>query len=111
MTAKRASRDPLFETTWVHVFEQDTAAGAVYRPEDSAIPLSRRPRQRLKLAPDGSAQLFGAGPDDRPAARAATWDEEDGVLVVHASGGGAELRIVERSPDRLVVQTRGGGAS
>jgi hypothetical protein len=105
VTAKRASRDPLFDTTWVHVFEQDTAAGAVYRPEDSAIPLSRRPRERLRLAAGGSARLFTGGPDDRMTERAGTWSEEDDVLVVRADDGGTELRIVERSAERLVVQT------
>jgi hypothetical protein len=105
MTARGASRDPLFDTTWVHVFEEDTPAGAVYRPEESSIPLSRRPRERLKLSPDGSAQYCTAGPDDRPAGRAATWREEGGALVVRTDD--LALHIVERSPDRLVVQPGG----
>ncbi len=109
MTPIGASRDPLFATTWVHVFEEDTSAGAVYRPEASSIPLSRRPRERLKLSPDGSAHYFTAGPDDRPAGRAATWCEEDGGLVVRTDD--VELRIVDRSADRLVVQSRRAGAS
>lgn len=104
MSAKRAGRDRLFGTRWVHVFEEDTPAGAVYRAEDDAIPLSRRPRERLELDRDGSARLFGSGPDDRPAERPASWREEDGVIVVRAREGGVELRIVERSADRLVVK-------
>jgi hypothetical protein len=105
VTAKRKSRDPLFDTMWVHVFEQDTAAGAVYRPEDSSIPLSRRPRERLRLSANGSARLFAGGPDDRLTERAATWCEEDAVLVVRADDGGTVLRVVERSAERLVVRT------
>jgi hypothetical protein len=109
MTARRASRDPLFDTTWVHVFEEDTPAGAVYRPETSSIPLSRRPRERLQLSADGTAQMFTAAPDDRVTGRAATWCEEDGVRVVRARDDDTELRIGERAPDRLVVQSRRSG--
>ena len=87
----------------MHVFEEDTPAGAIYRPEEGPIPLSRRPRERLQLEQDGSAHLSGAGPDDRAIDQPATWRAEDGVLVVRARDG-TQLRIVERSADRLVVQ-------
>jgi hypothetical protein len=50
--------------------------------------------------------VFSAGPDDRPVERPATWWEEGGVIVVRAGEGGEELRIVGRSPERLVVQAR-----
>jgi len=105
---KRAARDRLFTTRWVHVFEEDTAEGAVYRPEDADIPLSRRPRERLELRADGSGRLITAGPDDRLVEQPATWQDEGGALVIRAREGGAELRIVERSAGRLVVQSRGG---
>jgi hypothetical protein len=91
------------------VFEEDTPTGAVYRAEDDAIPLSRRPRERLELDPNGSARLFQPGPDDRLTEQAGTWREEGSAVVVRAGKGGPELRIVERSPARLVVQVRGGG--
>jgi hypothetical protein len=103
---KRPPRDRLFETRWVHVFEEDTAAGAVFRAEDGDVPLSRRPRERLELDRDGSARLYVAGADDRLVDRPATWTEESGALVVRARDGGAEARIVERSPERLVVRLR-----
>jgi hypothetical protein len=96
--------DPLFATRWVHLFEQDTPQGEVYAPEDGPIPLSRRPRERLELKPDGSATVFVPGPDDRPAARPGRWTEEDGHVTVRSESGGAALRIVERSPTRLVVK-------
>ena len=94
----------LFATGWVHAFEEDTAEGAVYRPRGSKLPLSRRPRERLELSPDGTARIFVQGPDDRYVEEAARWHDEDGSIVVRARAGGAELRIVERSPDRLVVR-------
>ena len=58
--------DRLFTTRWVHLHEQDSAAGEVYAPEDGPVPLSRRPRQRLELQPDGTATVYHGGPDDRP---------------------------------------------
>jgi hypothetical protein len=108
VATKRAARDPLFATKWVHVFEEDTAEGAVYRAEDDAIPLSRRPRERLEFRPDGSARLLVPGPDDRLVEEKATWSDEDGALVVGAREGGTEVRVLDRSPKRLVVKVRRG---
>jgi hypothetical protein len=96
--------DRLFATRWVHVFEDDTPAGAVYRPDSGDIPLSRRPRAQLELSADGRATLFVPGPDDRLVARPATWREQGAGDVPEP--GGAEVRIVDRSPDRLVVRIR-----
>jgi hypothetical protein len=95
--------DRLFTTRWVHLYEQDSAAGEVYAPEDGPVPLSRRPRQRLELKPDGSAAIYTGGPDDRPTPTAAHWSEEDGQMVVRTGTGEPSLRIVERSPSRLVI--------
>jgi len=101
----------LFATGWVHVFEEDTAEGAVYRSEDDAIPLSRRPRERLEISPDGSARIFVPGPDDRLTEQRAAWREDGGALVLRARAGGPELRIVERSASRLVVRGGSGGGA
>jgi hypothetical protein len=96
--------DRLFATRWVHLFEQDSPKGEVYAPEDGPIPLSRRPRERIELKPDGSAVVFGPGADDRPAPRNARWTEDDSGVVVRLDAGGGALRIVERTPKRLVVR-------
>jgi hypothetical protein len=109
VAGKRKAKDPVFGKTWVHVFEEDTADGAVYRSEDDAIPLSRRPRERLQISPDGSARIFVPAPDDRLTEQRATWREDGGALVVRAGEDGPELRIVERTPSRLVVKMHGGG--
>jgi hypothetical protein len=95
-------RATLFGTRWVHAFEEDDAAGAVFRPEDADLPLSRRPRERLALAADGSAQLFVPGADDRPRPRDGTWREQGGEIVVATPAG--DYRVVSWSPDRLVVR-------
>jgi len=96
--------DRLFTTRWVHLHEQDSAAGEVYVPEDEPVPLSRRPRQRLELQPDGTATVYHGGPDDRPTPTAARWSKEDDHLVVRTETGNAALHIVERSPSRLVIR-------
>jgi hypothetical protein len=106
---KSAPDDFLHATRWVHVFEEDTPDGAVYRPESGGVPLSRRPREQLELRSDGRATLFVPGPDDRLVARPAVW--RDGDEGNEPRGGGTEVRIVDRSPQRLVVRFRGGGTS
>ena len=104
-----ATGDRLFATKWVHVFEEDTVEGAVYRPEAGEIPTSRRPRERLELKRDGSARLFVGGPDDRLVEHPATWRDAEGSPA-KGKVEGAEVRIVHRSADRLVVKIRGAGS-
>ena len=95
--------DPLFSTRWVHVAEEDTGEGAVYRPDDDTIPLSRVPRHWLELRADGSARLYAPGPDDRPVERPGTWVEEGTDASARAD---ADVTIVDKAPDRLVVKLR-----
>jgi hypothetical protein len=104
MPERPKPNDRLFTTRWVHLFEQDSPEGEVYAPEDGPIPLSRRPRERLELKPDGTAVVFGPGPDDRPSPSPARWTEDARGVVVRPERGGAALRIVERTPTRLVIQ-------
>ena len=100
-------RDGLFETRWIHVFEEDTAEGEVYRPETDDIPLSRRPRRRLSFSPDGTARVLLPGPDDRLAETLARWEAEGEPVANRASRGAGKtqtvIRIRERSPARLIV--------
>ena len=100
-----SSGDRLFATRWVHVFEEDTTEGAVYRPADAAIPLSRRPREQLELNPDGSGNVFNAGADDKLVNRPATWVKDGETTVIRTQDG--EFRVVAQSPDRIVVKIRG----
>ena len=103
-----AADDPLFTTRWVHVAEEDTSEGAVYRPDDENIPLSRKPRDWLELGEDGSARIYVPGPDDRPVARQATWRDR-AAGETPAARAAADVVIVEKSPTRLVVRLRGAG--
>ena len=109
MAAKRQPTGDLFSTRWVHVAEEDTADGAVYRPDDEHVPLSRKPRDWLELRKDGSARIFLPGPDDRPVEQRTTWQEAGQLRRTRGAGGAdAELQIVDRSPGRLVVKHRSG---
>jgi hypothetical protein len=92
---------------WVHVFEEDTPTGAVYRPDTAPVPLSRRPREAFTLHADGSAVVESGGPDDRSVDHPARWEQVGQELVItpggRGSAGGAALHIVKWSPDRVVV--------
>jgi hypothetical protein len=102
--SKRSGRKKPVTTTWVHVFEQDTPEGAVYLPaDDPNIPLSRRPRERIELSAGGKATLLVPGPDDRYVPQPARWTEGKDVAARDASGT-IKVRIVERSPNRLVIR-------
>lgn len=94
--------------TWVHVFEEDSAGREVYRPESGAIPLSRRPRERVQMHEDGTASIFMPGPDDRFVECDATWTKEKGETVIRMADGTLELRVVERTATRLVIERRRG---
>ena len=102
--------DRLYTTRWVHVFEEDTPEGAVYRPEDDNIPLSRRPRERLQLSADGTAKVITQGPDDRLVEKPATWtspSRETAAAAAAASSPAdlqADLQIVKQTPSRLIVR-------
>lgn len=104
MPGKSAKGDPLFATAWVHVFEEDTERGAVYRPEEDDIPLSRRPRERIQLQSDGSATVQISGADDRYVDQPASWIRDGNAIVIHA--GKRQLRLVAQSPGRLVIQSK-----
>jgi hypothetical protein len=105
-----AKKNSLFTTEWVHVHEEDTADGAVFKPATASIPLSRRPRERLSLDANGGARLFVQGADDRYAEQPANWKDEKGAVVVRTSTGDRVLRIVEQSADRLIVKMPGGAS-
>jgi hypothetical protein len=92
--------------TWVHVFEEDAAGREVYRPEDGPIPLSRRPRERVQLHPDGTASVFMPGPDDRFVEQKASWRDEGGETIIRLRDSHTELRVVEQSATRLVIERR-----
>ncbi len=92
MAPSRSDDESLFATTWVHVFEQDT------------------PRERLVLTRDGSARILAPGPDDRFVEQHATWSKEGDTVIVRANKGNLQLRVAQKAPDILIVQTRREGA-
>jgi len=97
---------------WIHMFEEDTEQGAVYRRDQGEAPLSRRPRERLEIDKDGTARMLVGGPDDRLNSIPATWTEKEGEVIVRLaqseskseSAAVREYRVVEHSADRLVLR-------
>jgi len=99
--------DALFATTWVHAFEEDGPQGAVYRPEGAPARLSRRPRERIELSPDGSARLVVGGPDDRLLELAARWREDAGEITITTEAADTPartLRVRLQSSEVLIVK-------
>jgi hypothetical protein len=111
MAGKDAEQAQLFGTTWVHVFEEDSSQGAMYRPEEDDIPLSRRPRERFQLERNGVARVLIPGPDDRYVEQPAKWSEDKGDVVIRTGTGKPSLRIVAQSPSRLIVKAQQPGGS
>ena len=108
MPAKKpGERDRLFETRWVHVFEEDTDEGEVYRPETAASPSRAGRGVGSPSRPDGTARVFLPGPDDRLVEVAARWEAEGERAAVSASRGAGKsatvIRIRDRSATRLVI--------
>lgn len=108
-----ADDDRLFNTRWVHVFEEDTPEGAVYRPEDDNIPLSRRPRERLELSADGTAKIITQGADDRLVEKPGEWTSGAREAAAAAPSSApslaapsADVVIVKESPSRLIVRRK-----
>jgi hypothetical protein len=95
--------DALFTTRWVHAYEHDTPAGAVYVPDSPAVPLSRRPREQVRFHDDGTAEYFTGTPDDRLAATPANWHEAGAAAP---AGGAARvvITVIERHEQRLVLR-------
>jgi hypothetical protein len=99
----------LFGIRWIHVFEEDTVDAEVYRPETQDVPLSRRPRCRLELSPDGTARILVPGPADRLVESRGVWRPEGERASVGARGSPGEeaavrlIRVREHSQARLVV--------
>jgi hypothetical protein len=108
MPRKQTKHGGLIAKRWVHIYEEDTEEGEVYRPETENIPLSRRPREAFELDQNGAAHVFLPGPDDRMSAIDATWHDEKGAIVLRAPAGrghrSVELRVVEASRNRLLVR-------
>jgi hypothetical protein len=94
---------------WIHVFEEDTERGAVYRRVPADLPLSRRPRERLVFAEDGTGKVVVGGADDRLVELPASWTEKEGEVILRlersSPNAKPEYRVVERTADQLLVRS------
>jgi hypothetical protein len=99
-----SATDPLFATRWVHAYERDSAAGAVFVPDGPAVPLSRRPREQVVFHADGRAEWFAGTADDRLAATPARWREAGDPGVAPTAAAPILITLVERHEARLVLR-------
>jgi hypothetical protein len=96
---------------WVHVEGDDVDAGAVYRDEDSDIPLSRRPRELLEFLPGNVVVKHVTGADDRAReVDRTTWTQDGGRIVFRFDSpdtrGATRYEIVQQAADHLVIERR-----
>ncbi|MFI0366920.1 hypothetical protein ACH35V_03520 [Actinomadura sp. 1N219] len=93
--------------SWVHAFEEDTPAEAVYRPADRPFPPARRPRRRIEFRPDGTYTERRPARDDRLNEVEGRWDAQgtDQIAVTFPDGSGSPfaLTVLSRTEDRLVL--------
>lgn len=103
MTARpRAAGTSPISGRWIHLFEEDSARGAVYVPETTDVPLSRRPREVLEFGADGRARVFRPSADDRLVSDTATWVLKGTDLRLESQDGATRHLRVE-SPTRIVL--------
>ena len=92
---------------WLHAYEEDSSGDEVYRPSTVELPLSRRPRERLRCKADGTAFIAVGGPDDRARKQPATWERDGDAIVIHITdppSSRSVYRVVSISADRLLVR-------
>ena len=99
---RRSVGTPTISGRWIHLFEEDSARGAVYVPETPDVPLSRRPREVLEFSPDGRARVFRPSADDRLVPDTATWVLEGADLRIESRDGPTRQGRIE-SPTRIVL--------
>lgn len=104
MAARRRSGAVAPAGRWVHLFEEDSARGAVYVPEASDVPLSRRPRGAVEFLADGQARIFQPSADDRLTPRPACWTAAGADLRLDFDDGTSWHARLE-APDRLLLRS------
>ena len=93
---------------WVHVDGDDTEGGAIYHSADELIAPSRRPKEYLEFADDGTVKNLATGADDRAhEVASAHWSKDDPKVVFRFAQpdarGATQYRVVEQSANRIVV--------
>lgn len=91
------------EGRWVHVHEEDTEAGSVYRREGADLPPSRG-RTTLELRSDGTYAGTVPGPADAPQDAGGTWSLDGDRITLSDGRSARELDVVSVEQDRLVVR-------
>ncbi|MEP6781191.1 MAG: hypothetical protein ABJC26_14945 [Gemmatimonadaceae bacterium] len=93
---------------WVHVDGDDTEAGAVYHNAEANVAPSRRPKEYLEFADDGTVKKLATGADDRAhEVESARWSKDDPTAAFKFASadarGATSYHVVEQGDDRIVV--------
>ncbi|OYD82586.1 hypothetical protein [Azospirillum brasilense] len=97
---------------WVHVSEEDTAEGKVYRP--STFPLPSKggrggpAREEIRLMPDNTVEVRTIGPADPERTSRGRWRLEGGdrlaISFTEDPPETVSFQILSVQPDRLVLK-------
>jgi hypothetical protein len=91
---------------WGHSREEDGDGITVYRPQGFAFPLTRG-RDFIEFRADGTAQFYGAGPDDRTRALAGEWRKVgEGIFELRRGSDPVPRRITVVQCDDEVLKVR-----
>jgi len=95
----------LFGTTWFHSHEEDTPTEMVFRSSSFQFPPSRGGRIGFELRKDGTAEILGPGPTDKPSIDIGKWTLAASKLDLHipAKNETRTYDIKSSDPDRLLI--------
>lgn len=97
----------LYDKTWLHAVEEDSADVLVYRPNTYAFPPSRG-RTGFGFDADGTFRLFSIAPTDGLEEHLGRWKKSNpNTIRVNFEGDepeGFSLEIVEAMPELLKVK-------
>ena len=98
---------PVYDKTWLHAVEEDSAEVEVYRPNTYAFPPSRG-RTGFSLSANGTFRLFSIAPTDGLEEHPGRWKKISNDLLRISFEGeqpeGFDLQIISLTPDLLKIK-------
>lgn len=97
----------VYDKTWLHSVEEDSADVEVYRPNTFPFPPSRG-RTGFSLSADGTFRLFSIAPTDGLEEHPGRWEKVNKDLLRISFEGeqpeGFNLTLISVSPERLKIK-------
>jgi hypothetical protein len=109
ITCNRTDEDltPVYDKTWLHAVEEDSAEVEVYRPNTYAFPPSRG-RTGFSLSADGTFRLLAIAPTDGLEEHPGRWQKtEPNQLRISFAGDQPEdftMHIISQSAEVLKIK-------